>query len=335
MGLGVGMDKERREMKRFLWLLVPLLLQAKEVDMLKNAEVFIVEMTNTYGFKKPLLEKLFSQTTFKATTLNIYNIPFKAYKNDASWRRYKKHIITDKKINDAKKFLQRYHDTLEKAENIYKVPKEYIAAFIGVESNFGRFKGKHNILDSLATLAFFENRKQDFFRFELEHFLLMCRDKGINPLTQTGSFAGAMGCVQQLPSVHHLYGVDFDGDGDKNLFSMQDCIGTIANFMHANGWENDALVTMQASYGAKRYEGLVTGYDKIYTIETLKESGIVPVQFFPQTKASLLQIRDTNHDELWLGAHNFRVLTAYNNSTNYAMAIHQIAQRLMYLKQKH
>ena len=160
----------------------------------------------------------------------------------------------------------------------------------------------------------------------------MCRDKDINPLTQTGSFAGAMGCVQQLPSVHHLYGVDFDGDGERNLFSMKDCIGTIANFMHVNGWENARRITVQAMYKEKRYEGLTTGFDKIYTIDKLKANGVSPILFFPESSASLLQIRDTNHDELWLGAQNFRVLTAYNNSTNYAMAIHQIAQRLLSVK---
>lgn len=97
----------------------------------------------------------------------------------------------------------------------------------------------------------------------------MTKEKHLDPLRQKGSFAGAMGCVQQLPSVHHIYGVDFNGDGVKNLFDMEDCIGTIANFMQVNGWENGRVVTVRASYHDKRYEGLTTGFDKIYTIDEL------------------------------------------------------------------
>jgi len=313
-----------------LLLCLPVISISQDLDISTNTKTqsFIEKMATKYGFEREKLYALFKKAKFQKKTLHIYNTPFKTYKNDASWTRYKKHIITDEKIQNAKVFMKTYHDSLLKAEQTYQVPKEYIAAFIGVESNFGTFMGDKNIFDSLATLAFFDNRKEDFFRLELEYFLLITRDKRLDPLKQKGSFAGAMGCVQQLPSVHHIYGVDFDEDGVKNLFDMDDCIGTIAHFMQANGWENERVVTVQASYHDSRYKGLVTGFDKIYTLEELKNNNIKPIHFFPEEKASLLQIRDTDHDELWLGANNFRVLSAYNHSTNYAMAIYQIAKRL-------
>ena len=289
---------------------------------------FIKLMATKYQFDSRYIQDILSKATFKPKTLKIYNTPFKSYKNDASWTTYETKIITDKKIKSAKKFIKKYENYLQKAQDLYLVPKEYIAAFIGVESNFGSITGRDNIFDSLTTLSFYPNRKKEFFKNELVNFLIMCRSKAIDPLKQKGSFAGAMGCVQQLPSVHLKYGVDLNGDGDKNLYDMVDCIGTIANFMHQNGWQNGKVVTVKAVDKGSRYSGLRTGYNKLYSLNDLAKYGITPKKKFDEEIASLLQLRGKNRDELWLGAKNFRVLTNYNNSTNYGMAIHNIAQMI-------
>jgi membrane-bound lytic murein transglycosylase B len=311
-------------MKKIVFILIfPIFLFASGEDS------FIKKMVQKHGFNSQSLQTLFSKASVKPKILKIYNTPFRAYKNDASWTTYKSKIITKKKIQRAKVFIKKYKKQLLKAEKIYQVPHEYIVAFIGVETNFGVITGKENIFDALTTLSFYKNRKKKFFTDELESFLVMCKDKGINPLTQKGSFAGAMGCVQQLPSVHLKYGVDFNEDGDKNLFDMKDCIGTIANFMHVNGWDSKKVVTVRALFGKDRYKGLTTGYNKLYSLKELKKHNITPTKELDEDVVSLLQLRGKTKDELWLGAKNFRVLTTYNNSTNYGMAIFQIAQRLM------
>lgn len=279
---------------------------------------------------KPTLtnQELFSKAKFKPEILKIYNTPIGRNKSDASWTTYKNHILTNAKLARARKFLKDYKTTLEKAEQTYKVQKEYIAAFIAIESDFGSYTGKSNIFDALTTLAFHKNRKQAFFKHELDEFMTLSYEKGWNHLNQYGSFAGAMGCVQQLPSVHRKYGVDFNNDGKKNLFDLKDCIGTISNFLYQNGWKNNEQVAIRASYKGKRYKGLKTGYNKIYSISKLKKHGINPRQNFKEDTASLLQLRDSTHHELWLGAKNMQVLTAYNNSTNYGMAIFLFAKKL-------
>ncbi|HIO90640.1 MAG TPA: lytic murein transglycosylase [Campylobacterales bacterium] len=273
-------------------------------------------------------QELFLKAKFKPNILKIYNSPISSYKSDASWTTYKKHILTNAKLKRARKFLVEYKDTLSRAENIYHVEKEYIAAFIAIESDFGNYTGESNIFDALTTLAFHKNRKQDFFKYELDEFLTLSDEKGWNPLKQYGSFAGAMGCVQQLPSVHRKYGVDFNNDGKKDLFDLEDCIGTIANFMYQNGWEVDRQVAIRASFKGKRYKGLETGYNKIYSLSKLKNHGINPRQPFTQKTATLLQLRDTTHHELWLGLKNMQIITTYNNSTNYGMAIYKFATKL-------
>jgi membrane-bound lytic murein transglycosylase B len=308
-------------------------LDAKDVNFtqLKVVQDFIQELSLSEGLEKKELVEVFASVQFLPKVLEIYNIPFNRYKTDASWKRYSSKIITSKRVKQTHKFINKHSDVLKKAEDLYQVPKEYIATFIGIESHFGSNTGKFSVLNSLSSLAFFKNRKQKFFKNELRELFILASKKGIKPNSLKGSFAGAMGCVQQLPSVHNRYGVDFDNDGKKDMWNMSDCIGTIANFLHQNGWENGKTVAVKARYGGKRYRGFKTGYNKIYTIAFLKEQNIIPTKKFPEPEASLLQLRAVSHDEIWLGAKNFRILTKYNNSTNYGMAIYQLSQRVISL----
>jgi len=313
----------------FLCFYLLISLQAKSVEFIKikDVQVFIDELVTHHSFQRAYLENIFKHVSFKPSILKIYNTPINRYKTDASWVRYKTKIITNKKISDAKRFMHRYKTALNKAEKKYHVPKKYITAFIAIETNFGKITGKSNILNALSSLSFFKNRKQKFFKNELKELFLLAQEKQIQPNSLYGSFAGAMGCVQQLPSVHRKYGVDFNNDGDKNPFDMVDCIGTIANFLHTNNWDSSQKVVIRAHYKGKRYKGLPTGYNKIYTPTKLKLHHIIPTRTIKE-HVSLLQIRDKNYDQLWLGLKNFRVLTKYNHSTNYAMAIYKIAKML-------
>ncbi len=320
-------------MKKFILLLIiPIYLYAfkTKINFLEKKEVqlFIDEMVKKHHFEKSYLEFLFSKAEIQPKALNAYTQPIRAYKTDASWVKYYHKILTPKRVNAGKEFIKEYQYTLDRAEEIYKVPKEYIVGMIAIETYFGRFTGKLLVLDSLATLAFFKNRKQKFFRYELEKFIVLIHDEDLTPFSLRGSIAGAMGCSQQLPSVHLKYGVDFDKDGVKDLFNMKDCIGTLGNFLHQNGFTKDPIVAVKTNFKGTNFTKLKTGYHRIYKLKTLKEKGIYPISNFPYKKASLLKLRYKTYQEIWLGNHNFQAITSYNHSTNYAMAIHKFATML-------
>jgi len=294
----------------------------------KEVKLFITKMVKKYNFDKSYLEFLFSHARLQPKALEAYTQPIRAYKTDADWVKYTTKILTKDRVEAGKEFLKKYKTTLNRAEKIYKVPKEYIVGMIAIETYFGQFLGKLLVLDSLTTLAFIKNRKQKFFRYELEQFIILIHKENLTPFSLRGSIAGAMGCSQQLPSVHLKYGVDFNKDGVKDLFDMEDCIGTLGNFLHQNGFTKDPIVAVQTNFEGKNFNKLKTGYNKIYKLKYLKKRGINPLTKFPYKKASLLKLRYKDYQEIWLGNHNFQALTSYNHSTNYAMAIHNFAKML-------
>lgn len=285
-------------------------------------------MVKKHGFKRSFLVSVLKNAKLDRDTLARYTGKYKAGSTVGTWERFKAHVLDPNTLKKAKKFKEKHRRILQKASSTYHVPQEYIIGFLAVESRLGEYTGDYRLLDSLATLAFHKNRMQKFFRSELEHFFLMCREHGYNPKTLEGSFAGAMGCVQQMPSVFRRYGMDFDRDGKKDPWSINDCVGIIARFMYKNGWKSGAQVAVPAKYNGKRYQGLRSSFRRRYTLTMLKKHGVVPYRRFKESKAFLLKLRNTTHDELWLGASNFRILTRYNASTNYGMAIHKIAEHV-------
>lgn len=318
----------------FIILLIPFILIANDDrppiphDFLvkKNVQSFINTMVKKYHFKRSYMTKVLKDAKLDRDTLDRYTGRYKVGTTNGPWQRYKAHVLDPVSLAKAKKFKKRYYKTLKRASHQYKVPLEYIVGFIAVESKFGEYTGDYRLLDSLATLAFYPNRMQKFFKAELKHFFLMCREEGFNPYKLEGSFAGAMGSVQQVPSVYRKFGMDYDRDGKKDPWSLGDSIGIIAKFMRKHGWRNGALVAVPADYRGKRYRGLKVGHRRSYSLKTLKKHGVTAQKRFNESQASLLRLRDKNYDELWLGAKNFKVLTRYNNSTSYGMAIHKIAE---------
>lgn len=319
-----------------LALLLPFLLYAHEdrppvpYDFLaqKQTQTFIKRIAKKHGFETAYLRGVLAQAKLDRDTLARYTGRYRKNTTVGTWQRFKAHVLDPDSLEKAVKFKKRYAKVLKKAEEEYHVDAEYIVGFIGVESKFGEFSGEYRLLDSLASLAFHKNRMQKFFRSELEHFFLMCREEGFDPYTIKGSFAGAMGVVQQMPSIYRKYGMDYNGDGKKDPWSAEDGIGIIARFMHQNGWKQDAQVAIRADFKGKRYKGLRTGYKTSYTLSKLRNFSVTPKTPYHFRKAKLIRLRDQNYDELWLGAPNFRVLVRYNPSSNYAMAIHKIAQHV-------
>jgi len=274
------------------------------------------------------MTKVLKHAKLDRDTLARYTGKYKVGTTNGSWERYKAHVLDKESLHKAKKFKKAYYSTLLRASKVYAVDMDYIIGFIGVESKFGEYTGDYNILDALATLAFHKNRMKKFFKNEFKHLFLFAREKGYDITKLEGSFAGAMGCVQQVPSVARRHKSDFNGDGITDPWDLQDCIGSIAKFMHKNGWKKGALVAVPASYKGKRYRGLKTSHRKTLALSTIRKHGIKPKQPFPESRAYLLKNRNLTHDDLWLGARNFHVLTRYNNSTSYGMAIHLIAEHV-------
>ncbi|MBD3789149.1 MAG: lytic murein transglycosylase [Campylobacterales bacterium] len=293
----------------------------------KEVRSFIDMMVKKYHFKRRYMELILKNAKLDRDTLDRYTGRYKVGSTNGPWERYKAHVLDPVTLQKAKRFKKRYAKTLSRASGVYNVPVEYIVGFIGVESKFGEYTGDYRILDALTTLAFHPNRMQKFFKTELENLFLMAREQGYDVAKLQGSFAGAMGCVQQVPSVFRNYGMDFNGDGKKDPWDIEDCIGIIARFMHNNGWQNGLPAAVKTNFSSKRYAGKLTPtHRRTYPIQAIKKQGILPKQPFRESNAYLLLTRNTTHDDLWIGGKNFRILTRYNNAATYGMAIHLIAE---------
>jgi len=319
-----------------LTLSIPLLLIANEpkapvpYDFLAKHEVknFVEMMVNRNHFKRSYINEVLANAMLDKETLDRYTGKYKINTTNGSWERYKDHVLDANTMQLAKEFKQNYYQTLKRAENQYNVDMDYIVGFMGVESKYGTFTGDFRVLDSLATLAFHKNRMKKFFKSEFKNLFLLMREENRDIYTQYGSFAGAMGAVQQMPSIQRKFGVDYNKDGVKNPWDLEDSIGIIAKFMHKKGWIKGAVVAVPTNFNGKRFKTLRTSHKKRYSVSYLRKMGIKPTEPFNENKAYLLKNKNKHNDDIWMGGRNFRVLTKYNNSTSYGMAIHMIAQHV-------
>ena len=251
----------------------------------------------------------------------------KPRKRQGSWDRYEHVFLKESKVRKGVAFMHAQRHWLQKAYRRYGVEPEYIAAIIGIESHYGVNRGKFPVFDTLTTLAFEKNRRQRFYRKELEAFLLMTQREKVNPKNVRGSYAGAIGLGQFMPSNYLHYVVDFNGDGFHQMNNYADAIGSIAHYFKRHGWKKGMPVATRVHYSGNRYRGHKTGYTHAYRRASLK--GIAPTSYFPyKGKVHLIKLSRADYDELWYGTKNFYVITRYNHSAYYAMAVHQLAQRL-------
>ena len=293
-----------------------------------SVQHFIKRMHTRYGFETAYLKRVLGSARLDRDTLARYTGKFKKNSTVGSWERFKLHVVNEATFQEARDFKRKHYDTLKKAAEQYGVDMDYIVGFIGVESHFGNYMGDYNILDALATLAFHPNRMQRFFKNELKELFLFAREKHYDITTLEGSFAGAMGCVQQVPSVARKFSFDFDGDG-ASIWDIEDCIGSIANFMHHHGWQQGLSAAIPATFSGTRFKALHTSHKRMQPMRLIRKAGVVPKEPFRWKSAYLIKTRNRTHDDLWLGTANFRVLTRYNNSANYGIAIHLIAKALL------
>ena len=295
-----------------------------------NAQQFIDQMVNKHGFDRQQLQEILSQAKRLDSVLRLMDnqAPTTSVKPpsgpNGAWLRYRKKFITPDNVQNGVVFWNQYEDALNRAWQVYGVPPEIIVGIIGVETRWGRVMGKTRILDALATLSFNYPRRAEYFSGELETFLLMARDEQDDPLNLKGSFAGAMGYGQFMPSSYKQYAVDFSGDGHINLWDPVDAIGSVANYFKAHGWVKGDQVAVMANGQAP---GLPNGFKTRYSISQLAAAGLTPQQpLGNHQQASLLRLDVGTGYQYWYGLPNFYTITRYNHSTHYAMAVWQLGQ---------
>lgn len=253
-----------------------------------------------------------------------------------TWYDYRPIHVNDANIKRGVAFLNEHAETFARAERIYGVPAHFIAAILGAETKYGGYTGPHRVLDSLATQGFDHPTRSKFFFGELAAFFALCRDKGLDPLEPKGSYAGAMGLSQFMPSNYRTLAVDFDDDGEVNLWTPADAIGSAGNYLvnyrgPNRGWRRGEPVTLPLAKPMRPPEGLKTNTRTApYTLAELARHGLVPVPPQPlDTPAGLIDLeiaKDT--PRTWIALRNFYVLMSYNPRTFYAMAVHDLGVAL-------
>lgn len=300
---------------------------AAEKQDKKIQAAFITKMVNNHQFDKTELEKLFASVEIKQNILKAMSSPAEGL----PWYQYRKIFLTRSRIDGGVKFWKENQETLTAVEKKYGVPAEIIIAIIGVETRYGGNTGNHRVIDALSTLGFAYPKRSKFFLKELESFLLLCRDEKMDPLLPTGSYAGAMGIPQFMPSSFRAYAADFDGDDHRDIWNNKgDVIASIANYFVVHHWKPGEPVTFQVTADDKKYKtALNKGLKPDITIEELKFLNLnIPEQLDKSIEAKLLSFENKNDDELWIGLQNFYVITRYNHSPLYAMAVYQLAQAI-------
>ncbi|MGM0825780.1 MAG: lytic murein transglycosylase B [Pseudomonadota bacterium] len=250
-----------------------------------------------------------------------------------AWHEYRDIFITDQRIEEGVAFQQAHGDALAEAETVYGVPRDIITAIIGVETYYGRYRGSHPVLDSLATLAFEHPTRGDFFTRELAAFLQIAHEQQVDPTTLSGSYAGAMGYPQFIPTSYQAYAVDFDDDGLRDLWNNPvDAIGSVANYFAEHGWQEDGAIYYPAEGPESAPADLAVNQitPPSTSVKTLEKAGITPgVSLEEGTEVSpLVLAQDDDKLSYRLGVHNFYVITRYNHSHLYAMAVTELAEAI-------
>lgn len=288
---------------------------------------FATELEAEHGIKPEQAKAWLQQAERLESVLKAISRPAEKTK---TWADYRKIFLTEKRINQGKQFLVDNAELLEKAEKEFGVPKEIIGAIIGVETFYGKRQGSYRVLDSLSTLAFDYPKRSLFWR-ELKHFFVMSQEQQVDPGEVKGSYAGAMGYGQFIPSSYRRYAVDYDKDGLKDLWhNKADAIGSVANYFKRHGWKKDQAVTQRVRVTGDKYQDAVNDRLKPkWNVSELKALGVTPTEdVADDASATLVKLMGENGAEFWLGNHNFYVITRYNHSRMYAMAVYQLSQAI-------
>jgi membrane-bound lytic murein transglycosylase B len=308
-----------------LWpalLLLAFLRPAFALD-LPGIPQFIDEMVVKHQFKREYLEQIFEQAQHRQTVIELMSIP----SSPKPWPEYRAAFMNIQRIGGGLQFWQRHAAALQRAEKVYGVPQEIIVALIGIETMYGQNTGRYNTFNVLATLAFDYPRRADFFRGQLEHYLLLVREQGWDLPAVQGSYAGALGIPQFMPGSYRNFAVDFNDDGAIDLLhDPEDAIGSVAHYLQQYGWRSGEPITTRAQVADELCDSCLSG---IRSVEHWRAGRVMPekVAASDQT-ARVINFTVSGGQEYWLAFYNFEVITRYNNSYFYAMAVSQLADVL-------
>lgn len=308
-------------------------LDEQIVSEREDVKTFIQEMVDKHQFDVKKLTALFKDVVLKQKIVDAISRPAEG----KPWFQYRPIFVTKTRIKEGVKFWNENEAILKAAKEKYGVPPEIIVAIIGVETRYGRHKGGYRVMDSLSTLAFAYPKRGKFFRSELEHYLLLTREEKLNPMDVKGSYAGAMGKSQFISSSYRNYAVDFDGDGKRDLWNNNaDAIGSVANYFKRHKWQTGKAVAAPAIVGSNHIQTLVKkGYKPHSTVTELRERGVTAKRKVdPDALGALIELKKRAGREYWLGLNNFYVITRYNHSPLYAMAVHQLGQEILKKRNK-
>lgn len=292
-----------------------------------EVKTFIQSVHQKHGIPVPKIAAFLSAARQQTRVLELIAKPAEG----KPWSEYRPIFLTEKRIVGGQKFWQENLANLEMAAKAYGVPEEIIVAIIGVETFYGTRMGGFPVVDTLVSLGFDYPPRSEFFLSQLENLILLADEESLNPAQLKGSYAGAMGMGQFIPSSYRNFAIDFDGDGDRDLFtSPADAIGSVANYFKQHDWQSEQRVISEASVSGKGFEQLDANKRKPqFTAAELRAAGVFsrgPLS--PDEKLIYLKLDGKSGQEHWVGHHNFYVITQYNHSVKYALAVYQLAQAI-------
>lgn len=300
---------------------------------------FVRDTAAQYGIDPAYIESILARAEIRDSIVTAMSRPAEA----KPWRDYRPIFITQARIDGGREFLAQHRDALARVEGQYGVPAQVIVAIIGVETNYGRNTGSYPVLDALYTLAFAyprsgdpakadrENRREAFFRGELAQLFALGKETGLDITTLTGSYAGAMGWGQFMPSSYREFAVDGDGDGKRDLFNnLDDVFASIANyFVKKGGWVRGGPVTLRANADVGARPIQPESLDPVYTLDDLASRGFRPLGTVASDQtATVVNLDGVAGPEYWFGFRNFYAITRYNISKHYAMAVYQLSEAI-------
>lgn len=288
---------------------------------------FAEEVANRHDFDLDELRQVLAHAEHRQDIIDAMMSPAERL----PWHRYQPIFLKPDRIEQGMVFWNENAELLDRISEEYGVPQEILVAIVGVETYYGRHKGRHRVLDALATLGFNYPPRADFFRRELEQFLLLTREESLDPLEITGSYAGAMGMPQFIPSSYRAYAADGDGDGRRDLFDNKaDILASVANYFRRHHWQQDGPVASPASVQGDAWESVKDKDLKPSRQFSELEAAGIEAETSPaaDTPARLLVLEAVDGNEFWVTFDNFYVITRYNRSPLYAMAVHQLSQAI-------
>jgi len=327
-------------MKHFSFVLIATFLLNAEIQSAppvqkpyaKRADVdqFIRQMVAQHAFVEHELKFLFARARREPAILAAIAPPRTAPMR--SWLTYRARFVNEARAAEGAEFWRRNAQALERAAQEHGVPEEIIVAIIGVETVYGRQMGSWRVIDALCTLAFDYPPRAEFFRGELEQYLLFAREQALDVFSVKGSYAGAIGIPQFMPGSYRRFAVDFDGDGAANLRTSEaDAIGSVANFLARHGWRRGEKIELPARVVGDAHRSLVDiGIEPKTSLAELRRYGVETRADLPlDTPVALIELESAGAPtEYRLGLRNFYVLTRYNRSVLYASSVHDLAQEI-------